>query len=79
MNELTDGQIIPESGRPYRFKIELNGGTAKLYNILSTGVPEEVVLFNGDESARERRFNHEILEGEKWYFEFTGAAKAFYR
>ena len=79
MNELTHGQAVPESGRAYRFKVELNGGTAKFYNVLSSGAPEEVMSFDGTETALERRFNHEIVEGEEWYFEFTGGAKAFYR
>lgn len=79
MKQIAHGQAIPESGRAYRFKVELNGGSAKFYNKLSSGSAEEVMSFDGSETALERRFNHEIVEGEEWYFEFTGGAKAFYR
>ena len=79
MNELAANQIIPESSRLYRFKVELLGGTASFWNVLSDGTPELVMLFDGTESAVQRRFNHEIVEGEEWYFTYTGDAKAFYR
>lgn len=79
MIELSDNQEIPGNGRTLRFKVELHGGTAIFNNVLSNGQSEVVKEFNGTESALERRFNHEIVEGEKWYFTFTGGAKAFYR
>ena len=80
MNELAANQIIPESSRLYRFKVELlGGGTASFWNVLSDGTSELVMLFDGTESAVQRRFNHEIVQGEQWYFTYTGAAKAFYR
>jgi hypothetical protein len=79
MNEAPANQVIPESGREYRFKVELFGGTASFWNELSDGTPELVMFFDGTEKALERRFNHEIVQGEKWYFTFTGLAKAFYR
>ena len=79
MQELIANQSIPESSRVLRFKVELYGGTATLYNKLSDGTPEAVRIFDGEEPPTARRFNHEIVEGEEWYFEYTGKAKAFYR
>lgn len=79
MNELTNGEIIPTSGRSLMFKVELHGGTAKFFNELSDGSPEELKNFDGNESALDRRFKHEIVDGERYYFSFTGAAKAFYK
>jgi len=79
MNELAANERIPQSGRTYRFKVELHGGTATFYNMLSNGTPEAVKVFDGSEEAVKRRFNHEVVEGEEWYFEYSGGAKAFYR
>ena len=79
MNELLAQQVVPHSGRSLRFKVELHGGSATFYNMLSDGTPEAVMTFNGSEDAIKRRFNHEVVEGEEWWFEFTGNAKAFYR
>ena len=79
MLELADLQRIPESSRPYYFKVELHGGEATFYNLLSTGQPEAVKVFDGSESAIDRRFKHEIVEGEDWYFGLTGGAKVLYR
>lgn len=79
MNELTHGQVIPDTGKLYRFKIELNGGSAIFYEELSDGTPEALKTFDGTEEPLKRRFKHEVVEGEKCYFHFTGGAKAFYR
>lgn len=79
MKELNHQQVIPESGRNLFFKVELHGGSAKLYNLLSDGTPEAVYNFDGTEEPLKRRFKNEILEGDTWYFELTGGAKAFYR
>ena len=77
MKELLSNQLVEESSRPRRFKVELHGGTATMFNELSNGQQEAVYLFDGTESAAERRFDQEIVSGEKWWFEYTGGAKAF--
>lgn len=79
MKELQNLEVIPASGRRYNFRVELHGGGADFVNILSDGSTEVVRAFDGSESALERRFKHEITEGDDYYFELRGGAKAFYR
>lgn len=38
-----------------------------------------VMSFDGTKTALQRRFNHKFVEGEEWYFEFTGGAKTIFR
>jgi hypothetical protein len=79
VEELLSGTHVRESGRPLFFKVELHGGIAIFYNELSNGDPEALYTFNGTETAIERRFNFEIVEGEKFWFDLSGGARAFVR
>lgn len=79
MNELQNNERVPESGKTLRFKVELHGGNAAFTNKLSDGSDEQVKVFDGSETPLDRRFNHEVVEGEEWFFVLSGGAKAFYR
>ena len=79
MKELQNLEVLPANGRRVNFRVELHGGSADFVNILSNGQPEIVRTFNGSETALEGRFKHEITEGDDYYFELRGGAKAFYR
>lgn len=79
MKELQSLEVIPASGRRHNFRVELHGGDADFVNTLSDGNPEVVRTFDGTESALERRFKHEITEGDDYYFVLRNGAKAFYR
>lgn len=79
MKEVQNGEMIPASSRPYNFRVELHGGSAGFVNLLSDNTPEEVRSFDGTETALERRFKHEITEGDHYYFILNNGAKAFYR
>lgn len=79
MKELQSLEVIPASGRRHNFRVELYGGDADFVNLLSDGNPEVVRTFDGTESALERRFKHEITEGDDYYFVLRNGAKAFYR
>lgn len=79
MKELSTGERIPASGRPYSFRVELHGGTATFNNVLSDNTPEIIKTFDGSETALKRRFKHEVTEGDEYYFDLQNGAKAFYR
>lgn len=79
MKELQSLEVLPASGRRYNFRVELHGGDADFVNILSTGDTEVVRTFDGTESALDRRFKHEVTEGDDYYFVLRNGAKAFYR
>ncbi|MFS1704658.1 hypothetical protein [Alteromonas sp. AMM-1] len=79
MKELQSLEVLPASGRLHNFRVELHGGDADFVNVLSDGSPETVRTFDGTESALERRFKHEITEGDDYYFILRNGAKAFYR
>ena len=78
MKELQSLEVLPASGRRYNFRVELHGGSADFVNILSDGSTEVVKAFDGSESALERRFKHEVTEGDDYYFVLYDEAKAFY-
>lgn len=79
MKEVASLEVLPTNGRRLNFRVELHGGSADFVNVLSNGSPEVVRTFDGSESALERRFRHEITEGDDYYFELRNGAKAFYR
>ena len=79
MKELQSLEVIPASGRRHNFRVELHDGSADFVNVLSNNSTEVVRTFDGTESALDRRFKHEITEGDDYYFVLRDGAKAFYR